>query len=80
MQRESDRMNTTTKITPSVRQEVLRLLSAVPRGLGSDSLATIARMHRRDVEAALAELEASGDYWRKPVMLREQVAELWARR
>ena len=50
MQRESDRMNTTTKITPSVRQEVLRLLSAVPRGLGSDSLATIARMHRRDVE------------------------------
>ena len=37
MQRESDRMNTTTKITPSVRQEVLRLLSAVPRGLSSDS-------------------------------------------
>ena len=48
---------TTTKISPSVRAEVCRLLGAEPRGLSADAMARISRLPLASVAAALAELE-----------------------
>ena len=71
---------TQVKVTPAVREEVVRLLSIVPSGLAATAMARISRLHLPAVEAALAELERAGDVGCKPVMLQGQVIELWCRR
>ena len=68
------------KAPPGVRAEVTRLLTAVEGGLSPLSMARISKMRLADVVAALAELETSGDYWRKPVIVKGQVVELWAKK
>ena len=68
------------KAPPGVHAEVIRLLSAVEGGLSPLSMARISKMRLDDVVAALAELEASGDYWRKPVIVKGRVVELWAKK
>ena len=71
---------TQAKVTPSVREEVLRLLSIVPSGLAAAAMAQISRLQLSAVEAVLAELDLAGDVVCKQVVLRGEVTELWARR